>query len=170
MSERVFVYGTLRRGASNAWRMRGARWHGAASVRGWLYELGWYPGLVVDAAGPLVHGDIFELAAGQLAALDEYEGCSGAQDDEYRRVRVEVRSAAGDELVWIYAWQKPASANHCRIIANGCWLTGRSPLGRPPGWGDEPVAAGEVGDDFGLSGCQGEVEDVEVAGDVERVA
>lgn len=87
MVERLFVYGTLRPGQSNAHLLSGidGDWE-AACVSGTLRE-GWceekgYPGLDLDARGTDVAGLV--LTSAELlqhwAALDAFEG------DEYQRV------------------------------------------------------------------------------------
>ncbi len=47
----VFVYGTLRQGASNHFRLEGATTLGEAWVLGQLYRIDWYPGLLLDDDG-----------------------------------------------------------------------------------------------------------------------
>ncbi|MEO8614231.1 MAG: gamma-glutamylcyclotransferase family protein, partial [Luteolibacter sp.] len=44
----VFVYGTLRRGGSNHFRMDGAEFITAGRIAGRMYKIDWYPGLVLD--------------------------------------------------------------------------------------------------------------------------
>lgn len=115
----VFVYGTLRRGGSNDFRMANARFVAEGEVRGRLYRIDWYPGFVADEnAGPVV-GDIFMVDAETIAALDEFEG------SEYRRVKieVEVRDEAGavsKEQAWIWEWLGATSES--QRIAGGDWL------------------------------------------------
>lgn len=118
--EMVFVYGTLRRGGSNDFRMAESRFVAEGTVRGRLYRIDWYPGFVADEnAGP-VAGEIFLADAETIAALDEFEGC------EYRRVRiaVEVREEAGAASkvqAWIWEWLGATSESQ-RI--GGDWLGG----------------------------------------------
>lgn len=113
-SERhIFVYGTLRKALRHEMvgvLVREAHFVGEASVRGVLFDLGTYPGLVVnEQATGLVKGEIYALRApsadGTLAALDEYEGCapSDVEPHEYRRVLVQVTLADGRMLsAWAY--------------------------------------------------------------------
>lgn len=106
---RVFVYGTLRRDGSNHFRMEGGAFLGAATVRGRLYKIDWYPGLVLDPAGDPVPGEIFEVGSGQLAALDEFEGVSAAEVEgsEYRRVETIAQTPQGPVTVWVWEWIGP---------------------------------------------------------------
>jgi gamma-glutamylcyclotransferase (GGCT)/AIG2-like uncharacterized protein YtfP len=81
----LFVYGTLRQAGGHAMAQflaSQARRIGPGKVRGRLYDLGSYPGLVeARAENEWVHGEIYELPqpAETLAVLDRYEGC-GPED------------------------------------------------------------------------------------------
>lgn len=111
--ERVFVYGTLRKGAAQELRMAGGRWLGKATVRGRLYRIDWYPGLVMDSAAGEVAGDVFEVSGSLLAELDHYEG------NEYRRVFVETR---GDVVGFAWIWEWLGKTDEARRIRSGDWL------------------------------------------------
>jgi gamma-glutamylcyclotransferase (GGCT)/AIG2-like uncharacterized protein YtfP len=106
---RVFVYGTLRRGGSNHFRMEGGSFLGEATVSGRLYKIDWYPGLVLDPAGDPIPGEIFEVGVAQLAALDAFEGVSAAEveGNEYRRVETIAQLAQGPMTVWVWEWIGP---------------------------------------------------------------
>lgn len=120
--EPVFVYGTLRRGASNHFRMDGAEFMAAGTIVGRMYRFGWYPGLVVDAAGDEIAGEVYAVCLAQLAALDEFEGVSAQEVDgcEYRRVRVTVQSSAGSILAWVWEWT--GKVDESTRIIHGDWL------------------------------------------------
>jgi gamma-glutamylcyclotransferase (GGCT)/AIG2-like uncharacterized protein YtfP len=113
----VFVYGTLRRGGSNHFRMQGAEFVTAATVRGRLYGIDWYPGLVLDDSGDEVTGEIYQVPAGLLLELDAFEG------PEYRRVMVEP-DCGGDkrspQSTWLWEWLGPV--DETRRIASGDWF------------------------------------------------
>lgn len=84
----VFVYGTLKRGGSNHALLAGQKYVGEArTLPGYcLYELDGYPGMIADTAERnRVEGEIWEVDAECLAALDELEGVS---DGLYRRAIV----------------------------------------------------------------------------------
>ncbi|HZE64146.1 MAG TPA: gamma-glutamylcyclotransferase [Pyrinomonadaceae bacterium] len=55
----VFVYGTLRRGSARAMSVRfpGSKFIAKAKVSGGLYDLGAYPGLLLDESNLLVIGE-----------------------------------------------------------------------------------------------------------------
>jgi gamma-glutamylcyclotransferase (GGCT)/AIG2-like uncharacterized protein YtfP len=120
---RVFVYGTLRRGASNAHRMAGALLLGSGSVRGTLLRIDWYPALVLDAGAGEVRGELWLLGAGLLEALDRFEGCDPASGcgPEYRRVETEVVLDDGRRLsAWVWNWA--GEPGRYPVIAGGDWL------------------------------------------------
>ncbi|MEM9460718.1 MAG: gamma-glutamylcyclotransferase family protein [Myxococcota bacterium] len=107
----LFVYGTLRRAAGHPMHasLRAvANLVGEARVRGRLYMIEQYPGLVLDEAAAWVVGELYRLRDPTvLADLDEYEGIS--PDDqpphEYRRVRRLVQLLDGGEhAAWIYEY------------------------------------------------------------------
>jgi gamma-glutamylcyclotransferase (GGCT)/AIG2-like uncharacterized protein YtfP len=83
---------------------------GPASVRGRLYRVASYPGLVdKDATKARVHGELYALANPTLTLewLDAYEGIrpGNAGRNEYERVERAVRHAAGGETTaWVYLY------------------------------------------------------------------
>lgn len=104
MSEKLFVYGTLRPGQSNEHVLAGigGRFQ-AASIRGHLYPEGCvqtegFPYLLVDEQADAVNGLLFESdhLAQNWPMLDAFEGAG------YRRIRVQVQTAAGSESAWMY--------------------------------------------------------------------
>jgi gamma-glutamylcyclotransferase (GGCT)/AIG2-like uncharacterized protein YtfP len=129
--ELVFVYGTLRRGGSNAFRMDGAEFVGPATVRGALYRISWYPGLVLDG-DDRVSGEVYRVGPDQLRALDEFEGLAAGEIEgsEYRRVKVAASTGDEGELeVWVFEWK--GAVNDDQRIQSGDWL-GVQPSGEPP--------------------------------------
>jgi gamma-glutamylcyclotransferase (GGCT)/AIG2-like uncharacterized protein YtfP len=122
-SELVFVYGTLRRGGSNAFRMDDAEFVASGKVTGRLYAISWYPGLVLERGAETVEGDIFRVGLDQLAALDEFEGISANEVEgaEYRRVQTEVTTEDNKAMVaWAYEWTGPVDDS--KRISSGDWL------------------------------------------------
>jgi gamma-glutamylcyclotransferase (GGCT)/AIG2-like uncharacterized protein YtfP len=116
MMSSIFVYGTLKRGApGQAHRLLApARLVGHGSVRGLLYDLGRYPGLIREGSnGHRVFGELYEIpvatAERSLRLLDAYEG------REFKRERVYVTLANGRRrAAWAYVLrrQPPRSARH----------------------------------------------------------
>ncbi|HBZ15581.1 MAG TPA: hypothetical protein DEO73_07450 [Pantoea sp.] len=105
--ERLFVYGTLQPGHSNAHILEniGGEWL-AGSVAGIYYARGWgsaadFPGIVLQHDGPRVQGYVFmsDRLASHWPMLDEFE-------DGYDRVEVDVITLDGQPLsAWIYQLQ-----------------------------------------------------------------
>ena len=114
----VFVYGTLRRGGSNHFRMAGAEFMAAGAVRGRLYGIDWYPGFVSDEAADDIIGEIYQVSAELLARLDVFEG------PEYRRVMMDVQCGGAHRSLraaWVWEWLGPVDES--RRITNGDWLS-----------------------------------------------
>jgi len=97
----LFAYGTL--GPRGPEATAGAGWV-ADRVRGRLFDLGPYPGLV-DAGNPSagwVEGHVRPVSARELAErLDPYEG---VEQGLYSRVQVETESG---RRVWVYQYARP---------------------------------------------------------------
>ena len=122
MSERVFVYGTLRKGGSNDFRMAECRFLGPGMVRGQIYRIDWYPGLVPGDVGD-VAGEIYEVESGAMRALDEFEGLPEGKMEGggYRRVKAMVYPESGEPLeAWI--WQWIGGIEGCTRLESGDWL------------------------------------------------
>ena len=122
VTERVFVYGTLRRGGSNTWRMAAGRCLGVALVPGRLYQVSWYPALVLDAGAGMVTGEIWEMPAAAMPDLDRFEGISAeGERGEYRRVKATVADALGvASEAWVWEWVAPTDG--LRPLPGGDWL------------------------------------------------
>ena len=105
--ERLFVYGTLRPGHTNAHILEsiGGDWV-PGSVKGWFYERGWgaaadFPGIVLDEHGLQVQGYVFtsDKLGAHWPMLDEFE-------EGYDRVIVEVTTTDNQQVTaWIYQLQ-----------------------------------------------------------------
>jgi gamma-glutamylcyclotransferase (GGCT)/AIG2-like uncharacterized protein YtfP len=121
--ELVFVYGTLRRGGSNAFRMDGAEFVGLGRVEGKLHVISWYPGFVPGEGLGWVVGEVFRVGPEQMRELDEFEGLSAGEIEgsEYRRVKVPVfLDSEETQDAWAYEWKGPV--NESKRIASGDWL------------------------------------------------
>lgn len=121
--ELVFVYGTLRRGGSNAFRMAGAEPVSDGSITGRLYRIDWYPGIVLDPAGDEIYGEVYAVGPEQLAALDAFEGVSAGEIEgsEYRRVQTTVVKKDSQILTaWVWEWL--GEVEESQRISDGDWL------------------------------------------------
>jgi gamma-glutamylcyclotransferase (GGCT)/AIG2-like uncharacterized protein YtfP len=125
-SEQVFVYGTLRRGGSNAFRMAGAEFVGKGRVEGKLYVISWYPGMVLGRESGWVTGEVYRVSPEQLRALDEFEGISANEMEgaEYRRVGADVilDGMPCDDTLHCHAFEWNGPVAEERRIASGDWL------------------------------------------------
>jgi gamma-glutamylcyclotransferase (GGCT)/AIG2-like uncharacterized protein YtfP len=106
----LFVYGTLRSEVPNEWsRFLAARAEqlGSAKVRGVLFDLGSYPGMIASADAPdFVIGEVFKLndPSGAFSELDRYEG------DDFERQIVPAKLNDGRELeAWAYLYKRDTS-------------------------------------------------------------
>lgn len=115
MTERLFVYGTLRRGSRHplaAQLAANAKHLGEARYNGRLFRITHYPGAVPsNFPGEWVFGDLFELHdPGLLTALDRYEGCGpdDPQPTPYLRLLQNVSLADGTAAeTWVYVYNLP---------------------------------------------------------------
>ena len=120
MSQYLFVYGTLRPGhapdeiASVVGTLRRV---GRGHLRGKLYDLGDYPGAVLDpSSGTEIAGEVFALPdnPAALSQLDAYEGYDPGMPDGslFVRKRRDVTLTDGRKLdCWVYIYNRdPGSA------------------------------------------------------------
>jgi gamma-glutamylcyclotransferase (GGCT)/AIG2-like uncharacterized protein YtfP len=95
VSDIVFVYGSLKRGARHHDLMGEARFLALTAVHGFgLYRVGRYPAMA-PLVGARVPGELYVVDAAHLARLDEFEDCP----ELYQRV--EVRLGDG-RVAWAY--------------------------------------------------------------------
>lgn len=131
----VFVYGTLRTGASNAFRMRGARSLGVATISARLYRVHeHFPGILIsdDEQDKLVGEVLTEVSDAHLLALDEYEGCAPLMPIShhlYRRVEVTVdlsplsyEPTGGSETTSAWVWEYLHPVDETQRIKSGDWF------------------------------------------------
>lgn len=128
MSESIFLYGTLLPGAAPREIAEAAaqlRFTGEGFVRGRLYDLGHYPGAVLDAAAEgRICGAVFTLPddPAVLRALDAYEEFDPAAPglSQFVRVRAMATLAAGGSAeCWIYVYNRDVRG--VRGIESGVW-------------------------------------------------
>lgn len=121
--ELVFVYGTLRCGGSNHFRMDGADFVTDGRIAGRLYKISWYPGLVLDDAGDDIIGEVYSVDQELLGNLDSFEGVSAGEteDSEYRRVPATVTRPDGETLTaWVWEWR--GVFDEGQRLHHGDWL------------------------------------------------
>jgi len=121
----MFVYGTLRKDTASPMKPildQFCDLVGMATMKGRLYDLGRYPGVVLDEAnGDPVFGQLFRLTdpARVLSEFDYYEECSDdfSAPHLYRREKVQVTMMSGETvLAWVYLYNRSTSG-HIHIPA-----------------------------------------------------
>lgn len=87
----VFVYGTLRRGEANDINclQPAPRYLGPARLRGLLYDLGPYPGLVLGGEA-WVQGEVYAITPELERELDRIEEVAPVPSGEYVRRHVDL--------------------------------------------------------------------------------
>jgi gamma-glutamylaminecyclotransferase len=116
----LFVYGTLKRGERNAFRIGDQEFVGevVSAPKYRVFDLGPFPGLARDdSAGLAIRGELFAVNECCLAELDEFEGVPGP----FVRELIEV---PGHEQVWAYYTNTP--------VPEGAKSGDRWPI--PAGW------------------------------------
>jgi gamma-glutamylcyclotransferase (GGCT)/AIG2-like uncharacterized protein YtfP len=119
MSDYLFVYGTLLPHLAPPAVVNEVRqfiWLGRGTARGRLYDLGAYPGAILDAAAETrIVGQVCQLPDNPavLEALDAYEGyyyADPSPDSLFVRTTTRVSLADGRELdCWIYVYNREVS-------------------------------------------------------------
>jgi gamma-glutamylcyclotransferase (GGCT)/AIG2-like uncharacterized protein YtfP len=114
----VFVYGTLRHGSARGMsdRFPGAKFIADAEVSGSLYDLGSYPGLLLNDSGARVVGEVYEVDDELLKELDDFESSS-----QYRREELEISLGDHRKKCWIYE-PDPEFYSLRTVITSGDWL------------------------------------------------
>jgi gamma-glutamylcyclotransferase (GGCT)/AIG2-like uncharacterized protein YtfP len=127
-SDYLFTYGTLHPGRAPeevAAAVEQLRAVGEGFVRGVLYDLGDYPGAVLDPSSQQrIAGTVFELPEDDdvLRQLDEYEGFDPNAPGKslFLRTRCPVALGSGRTLqCWIYIYN--GTPEPARILASGIY-------------------------------------------------
>lgn len=98
MSERLFVYGSLKRGLQNPIEkfIDGAKFVADAELENFsLHRVSWFPG-IKESKGDKVIGEVYEVPRAALPRLDSYESTPHL----FRREL--VSTSIGDAWVYIY--------------------------------------------------------------------
>jgi gamma-glutamylcyclotransferase (GGCT)/AIG2-like uncharacterized protein YtfP len=119
---RVFVYGTLRRGGRNDIHRYQPmpRFVTTARVRGRLYHLGRYPGLLLGH-GEWVLGEVYDVTPSVLLQLDHLEGLLPQPTGEYHRRTVAVDTPDGPMPCLLYEIDALRVEGRA-LIEHGDWL------------------------------------------------
>jgi gamma-glutamylaminecyclotransferase len=96
----LFVYGTLMHDGRNHSLLAGQRFLGPARTRPLyaLFDLGDHPGLVPDEHGRSIEGELYEVDASRLAALEALEEAP----EMFRLEPVEIEGRATSVFAYFY--------------------------------------------------------------------
>jgi gamma-glutamylcyclotransferase (GGCT)/AIG2-like uncharacterized protein YtfP len=116
MPDHLFIYGTLhptRAPGEIADVVQRMTSEGRGTIRGRLYDLGEYPGVVLDdTTKERVPGEVFTLPSesNALARLDDYEEYHPQHPESslFRRIETTVTLQNGGQRVcWVYVYNRP---------------------------------------------------------------
>jgi gamma-glutamylcyclotransferase (GGCT)/AIG2-like uncharacterized protein YtfP len=113
----VFVYGSLRSGGPGAMSVRfpKSKFITEARVNGSLYDLGPYPGLILNESSGLVTGEVYEVDDEVLNEMDRFEATSN-----YLRKPVEISLDGEKRIGWVYE-PDPKFYSLIKVIKSGDW-------------------------------------------------
>ena len=97
-------------------RFPSATFIGEATVNGSLYDLGEYPGLLLNEADSSIVGEVYGVDDETLKQLDEFEASS-----HYLRRQAEVSLGAHRSKCWTYEPNQEFYSLHT-LITSGDWI------------------------------------------------
>lgn len=97
-------------------RFPNSRFVAEAKVSGSLYDLGEYPGLLLNDLNSQVIGEVYEIDDELLNELDDFEASSN-----YLRKQVEVSVGNDRRKCWTYQ-PDPDFYSLSKVITSGDWL------------------------------------------------
>jgi gamma-glutamylcyclotransferase (GGCT)/AIG2-like uncharacterized protein YtfP len=108
----LFVYGTLLQSDNEfaKYLRQHCSFYRAGKVRGILYDIGEYPGLIIDYTAGYVFGSLYLIDNEQvLKQIDAYEGVGPDEEQPnlYLRVILPVNTSEGIVDAWAYTYNLP---------------------------------------------------------------
>jgi len=120
-SEYLFLYGTLMRGLDAMDSLSAnscLQFLREAQVRGQLYDLGSYPGLLPGQG--LVRGEVYEVLNPRIwSILDPYEDYLPGNETGSLYLREQLELSDGSGRVWTYIYNEKVGEHS--LIADGDW-------------------------------------------------
>ncbi len=113
----LFVYGTLRH------RPDRPNDREKGFIRGHMFDIGSFPGVILDANGLKIEGEIlYPVDDDLLASYDRYEGYNVSRPEQslYIRTTTNVYTESGVQQCWIYEYNH--STEGIREIGSGSWF------------------------------------------------
>ncbi|MDB5030709.1 gamma-glutamylcyclotransferase family protein [Mucilaginibacter sp.] len=127
INELLFVYGSLLNAGNEfaAYLSSNAHLHSTGKFKGKLYDIGEYPGAIINTDGTdEVTGSIYQLnyPGEALKILDDYEGFGTDQHQPNLFIRelLKVESTNGTIYCWIYLYNLPVDG--LKQIKSGDYL------------------------------------------------
>lgn len=123
VTDLLFVYGTLRRGAQNeyaAYLHAGSTFVGVGHMPGKLYHINWFPGAIyIQHAITYVTGDVFRLhrPAEMLTFLDDYEDTAADGTGIFIRQALPIAVLGQTSPAWVYLYN--CSTDNLVLIESG---------------------------------------------------
>ena len=114
----LFVYGSLLDAGNEfaAHLSRNSTPYSTGNIKGRLYDIGEYPGTVIDANGYPIQGSILSLnnPDKNLKILDDYEGFGDEQEKPNLFIRqlLPVETESGNINCWVYLYNLPVEGLH----------------------------------------------------------
>lgn len=148
--QKVFVYGTLKRGYGNHFPHLGdARLLGIGAIPGIMFHLGGFPAIcTAEHLGPLA-GEVYETDWDHIVRMDVLEGV--AHGNFYDRIQVKIPPYGP---VWTYAFSEKTvgirlQSQQLWAIPSGCWKGRETPSVRWLGFGKGVEVGTFVTNDIG---------------------
>lgn len=119
-SELIAVYGTLRKGAFANYILKECKYIGRDRIKGSLYNIGTFPGLIQDNENTFVVVDLYELPnTSVLEVLDKYEGY---YEDSMKSlyIRKKVITNTFELETWVYEYN--GNVEDKGRISSGDWF------------------------------------------------
>ena len=115
----LFVYGSLRKNGSHNHLLKEAEWFCQAHIKGLLFLIDWYPGLIVnvpDGSSQNVIGDVYkDITPYLFDQLDRYEG------DTYDRKIVQVTTLTS-KILQVHTYIYNQNVDPKKLIVSADWL------------------------------------------------
>lgn len=121
----LFVYGTLLQPGNEfaVYLAQHSYFTSPGKIKGKLYDIGEYPGLIVDDTAGYVWGSTYKIESEDvLTELDMYEGIGTDEEQPhlYRRRLLPVETDNGLVTAWVYAYNRTVDKLH--LIECGDYL------------------------------------------------
>ena len=113
---KVFVYGTLKKGFGNHDLLKSSKFLGEAYIRAQLYSLGGLP-VAIEKSSSFVFGEVYEVTDDILDLLDRLEG----HPNFYTRKEIDACTLFESMKVQCYLFPKNCEKSDLKIINSFKW-------------------------------------------------